>query len=57
MTATKAKERAEQFILDRSIPDLGLLEIQEYFDWEVDEEEAIEIYNLVLEAKVEVSWG
>lgn len=52
---TELQEKAEQLILANTVPD-DLLGIKEFFDYDISDEDAIKVYELILEAKVEVSW-
>lgn len=49
------KEKARDYIVEAAIPD-SLSGIIEFFDYGITDDEAISIYDLILNAKVEVSW-
>lgn len=51
---TELQQMAKNYIICQTDPDL--VGIQEFFDYDISNEDAIKVYELILEAKVEVSW-
>lgn len=56
MIVTDLETKAKDWILAQTVPD-SLLGLIEFFDYELSDEEGIELYELILEAKVDVRWN
>ena len=52
---TELHEKARDWIWGQCVPD-SLLGLMEFFDYEISEEDALKVYDLILAAKVEVIW-